>query len=146
MASGTVYVDASLKDSRGNVVVFGRALVGHNGVILPRDLGLSYIKTINLTPWHASPRIMVAGSIGSQATKDYRRSFAVVSGSIGSLGVFDTSAGSTAPTGNYARIRSYRVETLGSITARVAGAQGTARLYIGTQAGSVRYSFNAVGR
>lgn len=150
MASGSVTVDATLKDPRGNVVVFGRALLGNDGVILPRDLGLAHIKNILFTPWHTPSRAMGQGSIGSLATINYARGFATVSGSIGSLGILDTSAttaaGSTTPVGNYVRVRAYRMRTLGSITARAAAAQGTRGLYIGTIAGSLRHSFVAVGR
>ncbi len=144
MSSGTVYIDAQVKDERGNSLVFGRVKVGNNATINPRDLGLRYIQQINFNPWHA-PQAMVAGCIGSQATKLYRRGFATVSGSLGSLGVLDTSTGSATPIGNYVRVRSYAVLTLGSMTLRGAGPQGTKALYIGTQAGSLRHGYQAIG-
>ena len=145
MASGSVYIDARLKDEDGNTVVFGRALLGNKATINPRDLGLRYIRNVVITPWHTPGRPMGQGSIGSLASIDYSRGFASVSGSLGSLGVLDTSTGSAAPIGNYVHIRAYRMRTLGSLTMRAAAAQGTRGLYIGTQAGSLRHSFIAIG-
>lgn len=145
MATGTVSVDAKLKDERGNLVTMGRVKLGGNATINPQDLEMRVVKAITFNPWPGRDT-MVAGSIGSLASKDYFRQFYVMQGSIGSLEILDAATGAASPVGNYVRVRSYRVKTLGSITARADGPQGTARLYIGTQAGSIRASFWAIGR
>ncbi len=145
MATGSVYIDAKLKDERGNVVTMGRVLLGQNATINPQDLEMRVVKAISFNPWPGRDTF-AAGSIGSQATKLYFREFRTMTGSLGSLEVLDAATGATTPVGNYVRVRSYRVQTLGSMTARVTGPQGTARLYIGTQAGSMRANYWAVGR
>ncbi len=133
--TGTVYQDDSFKGQKGGVIVVGRVLLGNNAMIDAQSFGLRTIKSVQFDPFFQR-NAMGQGSIGSLATKLYERSFAVMTGSIGSVDSL----------GNYVRVRSYVMRTLGSITARAAAPQGTRGLYIGTQAGSVRASYIAWGR
>ena len=144
MARGTVYIDASLKDDRGNVIVMGRMKLGLNDVVNPRDLGLSTIKAITFSAWDTLPTGIVSGSSGSMVGKDYNRSnprmVTVVSGSIGSYDSLGSGASPGTQGGNYVRFRAMRI---------ISGAIGTgprAFTSIGTHAGSVRVSYFAVGR
>lgn len=131
MATGTVYVDISLKDrERGVSVVAGRMLLGNNALVRPQDLNLRTIRSINLQPWYATTLTPAAAQL---------RSAMIAAGSIGSLGVLDTSTSPGTMTGNYVRVRNHRF--YGSVSA---SAHGTWRL--GTQPGSVRLSFLAVGQ
>ena len=138
--TGSVYVDARLKDPRGNVVAIGRLLSGQNATFDAADFQMRTIKSVVITAWEpintTNKTTFVPGSIGSQAGKEYRRGFITVSGSIGSLDALN----------NYLRLRMFRVSTIGTAGVRT-GAQGTRNvLYIGTQAGSIRASYMAVGR
>lgn len=143
MARGTVYVDARLKDERGNVVVFGRVLLGLNDIINPRDLGLSTIKSMVFTPWDTLVTSIIPGSAGSLTGKDYGRSnprqFSVMVGSIGSLNSLSTGVSPGTQGGNYVRVNAYRVIGRGTVVQ----ARGA---YIGTHTGSMRASYTAVGR
>ena len=144
MARGTIYIDASLKDDAGNVLVAGRMLLGMNDVINPRDLGLSTIKAITFSAWDTLPTTITPGSAGSMVGQDYNRSapryVTVVSGSIGSLNSLGTGVSPGTQGGNYVRFRAMRIR---------AGATGTGPrvvTQIGTHPGSTRVSYFAVGR
>lgn len=133
MATGTVYVDASIKDQeRDASLVVGRLLVGNNSTVRPQDLNLRTIRSMVLTPWGAGPARFIPGS-------GQLRSAIIMSGSIGSLGVLDTSTAAATPVGNYVRIRAHRLYGTGQ------GANSTGTWRLGTQAGSMRASFIAVG-
>ena len=136
--TGTVYVDESIVGQKGNVIVYGRLLAGQNATFDARDFGLRTLKAITITPWgqETSQSGFIAGSMGSQGGKEYRRRIYDAVGSIGSLGVL----------GNYVRVRALRLEARGSILFRQAAAQGTKALYMGTVAGSMRMNYTAVGR
>ena len=142
MARGTIYVDASITDPKGNVMVAGRMMLGHNDVINPRDIGLSTIKAITFSAWDAQPELIIPGSAGSLTGKDYNRSnprmVTIVSGSIGSLNSLGTGASPGTQGGNYVRFRALRIRESGTVT--------TLRSRIGTHPGSVRVSYWAVGR
>ncbi|GEM_PF-5439258 len=133
MATGSVYIDVSLKDQeRGNTVVFGRVLLGQNATINPQDVGLRTVKAIGFSPWLSGPARFIPGS-------GQLRSVVLMTGSIGSLGVFDTATAAATPIGNYVRVRTQRLTGTGNTSA----SGGTWRL--GTVAGSARASFWAVG-
>lgn len=128
MANGTLYVDARFRDDSGNVVVIGRGRMGGADNINPRDIQLRRIKSFIPNPW-VNPYTYVNG----------RRSVVYMSGSIGSLTSVDKSTGA-AGSGNYVRLRTIAVKGSG------ASAQGyPGSVSIGTYAGSVRFSFIAVG-
>lgn len=140
MAAGTVYVDGSFRNSKGQVMVMGRVLLGTNDTIRPRDLGLRTIKSIVFSPWGDQDAALTLDAMGSV------RSFRVITGSIGSLDVLDTSTSSLAAsgTGNYVRTRALVIRPAGSIGV-AANHGGGVRVYIGTVGGSMRASFIAVG-
>lgn len=137
-STGSVYPFMTVKDKKGRTQSIGRMKVSPSPMTFEaRDFELNELRGIVMTPMSGFNRFdMVAGSIGSQSTKLYRRTFPVMYGSIGSVGSLN----------NYVKIKAYEVVTLGSITARAAGAQGTARLYIGTKAGSITAHYMAWGR
>ena len=133
MATGTVYIDGSLKDKeRGTVLVFGRVLVGQNATIRPQDLGLRTVRAIGFSPWLSQPLSMVQGNAAIRAA-------VMMAGSIGSLGVLDTSIAAATPLGNYVRVQSYRLTGTGL------GGASTGTFRLGTVAGSVRASYWAIG-
>ena len=144
MARGTVYIDASITDPKGNVMVAGRMKLGMNDVINPRDVGMSTIKAIVFSAWDTLPTTITPGSAGSMVGQNYDRSapryVTVVSGSIGSLDTLSTAVSPGTQGGNYVRFRAMRIRS---------GAIGTgprAFTHIGTHPGSTRVSFWAVGR
>lgn len=144
MSNGTVTIDARYKNDQSQVMSIGRIKVGNNDIIRPQDLGLRTVKSIHFTPWTQSPNPIVPGTIGgSMAAKNYLRTLnrktAIVTGSIGSLGVLDTSTTGATPIGNYVRVRAYTLAPFGTWV-------GNYTLILGTQAGSIRASFLAVGR
>lgn len=141
--TGSVYIDARMRDERGNVVVMGRALLGGNATIDASSFDLRTLKSITLMPWHHGQAV-VAGSIGSLVGKHYRRTMVSVAGSVGSYGQL----------GNYVRVHTIRMRTIGSFlqvgtwaaTVRNGGtAVARSGAYIGTQAGSVRMTYFAAG-
>ena len=142
--TGTIIVDYSTRDQRGAVLSIGRIKVGQNATIDAADFQMRTLKSVVLTPWPSeiSQSAFVPGSIGSQSTKNYRRSFFYMAGSIGSLNTLN----------NYIRVKAFMMITRGSFTQRgtLSGVLGTwknpASLYIGTQPGSMRASYVAVGR
>ena len=128
MARGTVYIDASIKDDKGNVVVYGRAKLGMTDVINPRDLGLSTIKAIGFTTWDAQYPVAITGT----------RYISVAAGSIGSYDTLSTAVSPGTQGGNYVRVEVMRLRETGS------GAHQ--RTSMGTHPGSTRMSYWAVGR
>jgi len=152
MSTGTVYIDARLKDERGNVITMGRVLLGHNAIINPQDVGLSTVKAITFTAWDTLAASIIPGSAGSLAGKDYNRSnprhITVMAGSIGSQNNLGRNTTAATGSGNYVRVRAFRIRETGTKT--LVGTP-TSRLYItysrlGTHPGSVRASYWAVGR
>jgi hypothetical protein len=140
MSDGTVYVDMTMRNDQGQAMVMGRVLLGHDANIHPRDLGLKLIKSIVFTPWGDQEAKAALNSMGSA------RRFRVMTGSIGSMDTLDTSASSNKDTGsgNYVRVRTFQVAPAGSIGV-LANHGGGVRVYIGTQAGSIRASYIASG-
>lgn len=137
-STGTVYVDTSFRGERGNVLVFGRILVGNNAVLGAPDFGLRTIKSIAFSPQiseSAQSATLVAGSLGSLTGKNYKRKLVTMSGSIGSRGFLGS--------GNYVRVRTYVLQNAGSVTGPTGGLG--VKVTIGTQAGSVRANYTAVG-
>lgn len=144
MARGTVNIDATFKDTTGNVMVGGRMLLGHNQIINPRDLGLSTIKSIVFSAWDSLPTSIIPGSVGSMTGQNYDRSnprfITIVSGSIGSYGQLGTASAPGTQGGNYVRFRAMRIRS---------GALGSGprpATNIGTHPGSTRVSYFAIGR
>lgn len=134
MATGTVYVDYRSKDEYGRVLSFGRLLVGANATINPADMQMRTVRGFGATPWFAGPARFIAGS-------GQLRQAVVTTGSIGSAGVLGTaSAATSGPGGAYVRVRTYRLYGTG----QGAGA-GAGTFRLGTQAGSFRLSYWAVG-
>lgn len=129
MATGSVYVDYRSKDEYGRVLTFGRLLVGENATINPADMQMRTVRAFGATPWFST----------SGRTFDFRRT-TLTAGSIGSAGVFGTASGAASgPGGGYVRVRTmqfYGTDFGGDHS-------GTWRL--GTQAGSFRLSYWAVG-
>ena len=144
MATGSVYVDAKFTTLRGQAVVIGRIKVGQTATINAKDIELRTIRNFVVVPYGVADRF-VAGSIGSTTSKHYFRRAVIMGGSLGSQDVLDTSTGA-APTGAYVQVNSYLVKTFGSITMRSTAAQGTKGIYFGTQPGSLRASYWAIGR
>lgn len=136
-STGSVYPDARLVDPRGNVISFGRVKVGVSATLEAHDFEVKTVKSVTFGPFsRVNPQTrFVPGSIGTLTAKQYAREFVVMSGSIGSRGALNNNVVVTA----------YRARTLGTITGRAVTAQGTAGLYIGTQAGSFSASYIAVG-
>jgi len=144
MSTGTVYIDARLKDERGNVVTMGRVLLGHNAIINPQDVGLSTVKAITFTAWDTLAASIIPGSAGSMVGKNYDRSnprhITVMAGSIGSQNNLGRNTTAATGSGNYVRVRALRLRS------GAQGSAGRAALSMGTHPGSVRASYWAVGR
>ena len=115
--AGSVYVDANFKSAEGNTVVLGRVLVGNADVLRADEFGLSVIQSIIFQPYGDTPvgSITVAKLIHMQ----------------GSLGSVDNKGSS-----NYVSVRSWALKNYH-------GDNGT--LVLGTEAGSIRASYIAVG-
>ena len=128
MASGTFYVDGSIRTEEGRVIKFGRILCGVNAHFNAVDFQLRTIRSVTLTPWYAKGIVQP-------------RRIVVMAGSIGSAGVFSTppgGQGTPSPSGAYLRVRAYHISKGSSSAA-------TGTFYLGTLAGSFRASFIIVG-
>lgn len=141
-STGTVYVSDTQLTRRGQVQSWGRIKVGHQATLEARDFFMKSLFSVVLTPiglqgGATGPNIdMVPGSIGSTATRHYRRSWVNMVGSIGSVGALN----------NNFRVRTYYMRTFGSFTMPTAAPQGTKGLYIGTAPGSFAGNYFAIGR
>ncbi len=114
--NGSVYKDLTTRFPDGQIMVAGRLLTGNADVLRASDLGMSQIKTLQLTPFSRTP----VGSIANAR-------FIQAEGSLGSV----NSRGSS----NYASIRTWGFDSY----------TGVGTLTIGTLKGSARLQYLAVG-
>ena len=129
MANGTVYVDARINAPKDYVMVVGRGFMGEVDHLRPQDIDLRRIDSVVFSPW----RNLVAAN----------RRVIYMQGSIGSLGVLDTSTSRGSILGNYVRVRIQKLQ--GSGPRLSGGTMYGGTFYIGS-AGSQRFSFIAAGR